>query len=220
VVEDVGDLGTRERILAVAWKIIEDKGEAAATIKAVAKLAQLSRQAVYLHFKDRSELLSSLSDYVDEKIGLSGWMAAVEALEDGEAMLWRIAETRIKRSKTIAALVRSVEADRYRDEAAAAAWTRRHEMNVTWMEKTVVRRLSEEGRVHKSWIAKDAATLLVNLFSFRAWDDLTHASGWSAERYMEITTCAALSVLAGSCRSAAKPIRGMRRAVRGGALSR
>lgn len=194
------DGGTRERILASAWKIIDEKGEAAATMKAVAKLAGVSRQAVYLHFADRSHLLSSLSDYVDEMMGLRGWMKDVEALEGGAQMLRRIAETRAKRSRVMASLVRSIESDRFRDEAAAAAWRRRHDLNIAWMANTVVRRLAAEGEVHPSWDHKQAATLLVTLFSFRAWDDLTQACDWPEETYVEILTSTAMSILAGPSR--------------------
>ncbi len=194
------DIGTRERILAAAWKIIDEKGEAAATMKAVAKLTGVSRQAVYLHFADRSHLLSSLSDYVDEKMGLGGWMQDVEALDDGEKMLRRVAETRAQRSRVMASLVRSIESDRFRDESAAAAWRRRHDLNIAWMAGTVVRRLALEGRVHPSWDHKQAATLMVTLFSFRAWDDLTQFSDWSTATYVETLTATVLSMLAGPAR--------------------
>jgi len=96
--------------------------------------------------------------------------------------------------------VRSIESDRFRDEAAAQAWRRRHELNVAWMANTVVRRLAAEGKVHQSWDHRQAATLLVTLFSFRAWDDLTHASDWTPETYAEILTSTALSMLAGPSR--------------------
>lgn len=194
------DVGTRERILAAAWKIIEEKGEAAATMKAVGTLAGVSRQAVYLHFSDRSHLLSSVSDYLDEKMGLGGWMKEVEALEDGHAMIRRVAETRAQRSRVIASLVRSVEADRFRDEAAAGAWRRRHQMNVAWVEAVIVRKLVSEGRVHSSWDGRQAASLLVLLFSFRTWDDLTQASDWPDAAYVHTITSVALSMLEGPAR--------------------
>lgn len=194
------DGGTRERILAAAWKIIEEKGEAAATMKAVATLTGVSRQAVYLHFSDRSHLLSSVSDYLDEKMGLGGWMKEVEALDDGHAMIRRVAETRAQRSRVIASLVRSVEADRFRDEAAAGAWRRRHQMNVGWVETVIVRKLVAEGRVHSSWDVRQAASLLVLLFSFRTWDDLTQASEWPEATYVDAITSVALSMLEGPAR--------------------
>ena len=191
---------TRGRILQAAWKIIDEKGEIAATMKAVAKLANVSRQAVYLHFTDRSHLLSSLSDFLDEKMGLGGWMEEVEALSDGEAMVLRVAETRAQRSLVMASLIRSIEGNRYRDEAAANAWKRRHGMNVTWMADVVVRQLATEGRLHPSWNHIEAATLLTIMFSFRVWDDLTQTHDWPPKGYIEVLTSAALSMLAGPAR--------------------
>jgi AcrR family transcriptional regulator len=197
---ETDELGTRERILQAAWKIISEKGETAATIKAVAKLANVSRQAVYLHFADRSHLLSSLSDFLDEKMGLGGWMKEVEALNDGEAMVRRVAETRAERHVVLAPLIRSIEANRYRDVAAAQAWERRHGLNVGWMAAVVVRQLESEGRLHPSWNHTAAATLLTTFFTFRVWDDLTHADDWTPKSYIEVMTAAALSVLAGCAR--------------------
>jgi AcrR family transcriptional regulator len=194
------ELSTRGRILQAAWKIIDEKGETAATMKAVAKLANVSRQAVYLHFADRSHLLSSLSDFLDEKMGLGGWMKEVEALNDGEAMVRRVAETRERRSLVMASLIRSIEGDRYRDEAAAGAWKRRHEMNVAWMADVVVRQLAVEGRLDPSWDHVEAATLLTIIFSFRVWDDLTQIHDWLPKSYIDGLTSAALSVLAGPAR--------------------
>jgi AcrR family transcriptional regulator len=191
------ELGTRERILQAAWKIIVEKGEAAATVKDVAKQASVSRQAVYLHFADRSHLLSSLSDFLDEKIGLGGWMREVEALDGGEAMVRRIAETRAQRSLVMAPLIRSIEGDRHRDEAAAEAWKRRHGMNVAWMADVVVRKLASEGRVHPSWDHTEAGTMLTIIFSFRVWDDLTQFHDWSLQSYVDVLTSSALSMIAG-----------------------
>jgi AcrR family transcriptional regulator len=197
VLTEGDELNTRSRILQAAWKIIDEKGETAATMIAVAKLANVSRQAVYLHFSDRSHLLSSLSTFLDERMGLGGWMQEVEALNDGAAMVRRVAETRFKRSLVMAPLIRSIEGNRYRDEAAAKAWKRRHEMNVTWMADVVVRQLATEGKLHASWNHAEAATLLTILFSFRAWDDLTQIHDWPPKGYVEILTSVALSMLAG-----------------------
>src|SRR5690606_10439372 len=133
--EDLAQLDTRDRILAVARSIVDEKGEAAATMKAVAKGAGVSRQAVYLHFSDRSQLLSALSDYIDEKLGIGDWMEQIEALDSGIAMLRMLAVTRCQRSAGLVTLVRSVESDRFRNQAASSAWFRRYWWNIAWVER-------------------------------------------------------------------------------------
>jgi AcrR family transcriptional regulator len=193
------ELSTRERILRCARAIILSKGEEAASMTAVAEAAGVSRQAVYLHFADRTELLLELADYLDRAAGLGNWVDEVAQESDGRMRLHRMAELRHARSVALKALVRSVEGARHRDEAAAKAWRRRFNRSVKWMSSQIVSKLAQEGRVHPSWDHKDAAALLVVLFSFRAWDDLTHDARWSASRYIETLTSAALGILSSPC---------------------
>lgn len=196
--EDLAQLDTRERILAVARSIVDEEGEAAATMKAVAKGAGVSRQAVYLHFSDRSQLLSALSDYIDEKLGIGDWMEQIEALDSGLAMLRMLAVTRCQRSAGLVTLVRSVESDRFRNQAASSAWYRRHWWNIAWLERVIVRQLHTEGLLHPSWMMRDAATFLVMLFSLRNWDDLTQVGGWTTDYYVEAMTAVSMSALTSS----------------------
>ena len=193
-------LGTRDRILAVARRMIDESGVSAATMKGVAKAAGVSRQAVYLHFSDRSQLLSALSDYIDEELGLGDWMSRIAALNDGKEMLQMLAELRCQRSAGLASLVRSVENDRFRDAEAHMAWRRRHQVNVDWMENVLVRQLRLEGKLHDTWKTDDAATFLVTLFSLRNWDDLTQAWGWSDKQYIDVMLAASTAVMAGPAR--------------------
>jgi AcrR family transcriptional regulator len=195
----VSELGTRERILLCARRIILAEGEEAANIKAVAEAAGISRQAVYIHFADRTGLLLALADYIDQEAGFANWMGEIIRETDGRMRLRRLAEVRFARSIALQAVVRAVEGARHRDEAAAAAWRVRFRSNVKWISELIVGQLAKERRVHPSWNTKDAASLLVVMFSFRAWDDLTHDAGWSADHYVETLTSAALSMLAGPC---------------------
>jgi AcrR family transcriptional regulator len=193
-------MGTRERILDAARKIVDANGVDAATMKAVADAAGISRQAVYLHFSDRAQLLVSLSDYIDEARGLGDWMTQIESLGDGREMLRTLAVLRCQRSAGLVSLVRSVENARFRDQGAHDAWFTRHQANVDFMSDVIVRRLQIEGRLHPTWEPKDAATFLVTLFSLRNWDDLTQAWGWSDDHYVEVLVAAALSVVSGPAR--------------------
>ena len=194
---DVADLSTRERILAAARAIIVASGEEAASMKAIANAAGISRQAVYLHFADRAALLQALVDYVDRNAGFANWRQDVLREREGHLRLRRLAEARCARSGVVKELVRAVEGARHRDSAALQAWRNRFRSNVNWISEHIVGRLAEEGRVHESWNRKDAASLVVVMFSFRAWDDLTHDAGWSAAHYVETLTAAALCALAG-----------------------
>lgn len=193
-------LGTRDRILAEARRIVDENGVTAATMKGVANAAGVSRQAVYLHFSDRSQLLSALSDYIDDQLGLGDWMARISKLDNGKEMLRMLAVFRCQRSAGLASLVRSVENDRFRDKQAHMAWRRRHQVNVDWMENVLVRQLRLEGNLHETWKTEDAATFLVTLFSLRNWDDLTQAWGWSDEQYIDTMLAASVAAMVGPAR--------------------
>ena len=57
---------TRTRILAAALALLESSGGQEVRMQDIAKAAGVSRQAVYLHFKSRAELLIATTLYVDE----------------------------------------------------------------------------------------------------------------------------------------------------------
>ena len=61
---------SRSRLLDAALKLIRKRGHAAVTMAQIAKAARLSRQAVYLHFADRAELMAALARHVHESLGL------------------------------------------------------------------------------------------------------------------------------------------------------
>src|SRR5436190_24083257 len=62
---------TGRRILEAAWNLIVVRGDAGFTMAHIAKKAKISRQALYLHFADRAQLLDALVRYGDEKRGLT-----------------------------------------------------------------------------------------------------------------------------------------------------
>src|SRR5262249_37601845 len=62
---------TRARILAATWRLMEQRHGQGVRMEDVARAACVSRQAVYLHFASRAELLVATVRYVDETLRLS-----------------------------------------------------------------------------------------------------------------------------------------------------
>ncbi len=62
---------TRTRILEVTWRLMEQHRGQGVRMSDIAKAAGISRQAVYLHFGSRTELMIATSNYVDEVKGLN-----------------------------------------------------------------------------------------------------------------------------------------------------
>ena len=80
------DPSTRARILEAAWALVSEKG-IGLKLSDVAAQASVSRQAVYLHFGDRSGLLVDLVQHIDDTLDLGKSLAAVHAASDGAALL-------------------------------------------------------------------------------------------------------------------------------------
>ena len=59
------NLETRERILESAWTLLAESHASAVRMSDIAKRTGISRQAVYLHFPTRAELLIATTRYID-----------------------------------------------------------------------------------------------------------------------------------------------------------
>ena len=60
------NLPTRTRILEATLKLLEDGEGSKVRMSDIAKAANVSRQAVYLHFPGRADLLTETTRYVDQ----------------------------------------------------------------------------------------------------------------------------------------------------------
>src|SRR4051794_41972833 len=86
----------------------------------VAGAAGISRQALYLHFPERSALLLALVEFVDEREDLAGAVAAVEAAGDGRAPGRAWGQMQADRNPRIAVPARAPDQSRHRDGPADA----------------------------------------------------------------------------------------------------
>ncbi len=80
-----GKLITRRRLLEAAARLLAEKGLAGVSVSAVARAAGVAQPTFYVHFKDKSELLSTLAT---ERLGglRSSLRAARERLREGEGV--------------------------------------------------------------------------------------------------------------------------------------
>ena len=58
-------INTKSRILEVTWRLLES-GNKAIRMADIAKAAGVSRQALYLHFPSRAELLVATTRHIDK----------------------------------------------------------------------------------------------------------------------------------------------------------
>jgi AcrR family transcriptional regulator len=194
---------TRERILATAREITEKQG-AFPSMSALARAVGISRQALYLHFPDRTELLLAYVAYHDDREQLAAGLATVRDAPDAAGRIRAWAHMQTWHNLRIAAVARALDATRHDDQAAAAGWDDRSADRMRDA-TAIVERLRAEGRLHPSWADDEAAVLLRELTSFRVWDDLVNDARIAPDRYVEIITAAALSTLGAPVTQPASP---------------
>jgi AcrR family transcriptional regulator len=112
---------TKDRILDAARQLLEKQGDAAPTMSAIARATGISRQALYLHFADRDELLQALVAHVDRE-HLQAGVAAVQAAGDAAGQIRAWAHMQTWHNPKIAAIARALDSTRHTDPSSAAAW--------------------------------------------------------------------------------------------------
>ena len=115
---------TRERILDAARELTEKQG-AVPTMSALARAAGISRQALYLHFPDRAQLLLAFVASIDDREQLQAWIATVREADDAAGEIRAFARMQAWRNPSFAAAARALDDTRHTDPAAAAAWADR-----------------------------------------------------------------------------------------------
>ncbi len=176
-----GDPETRQRILAEAWELLE-RGGSGVTLAEIAKGAGVSRQALYLHFGDRSGLFVALVDHVDLSLGSTEIRAHVFGAPSGAETLRRWVEALSWYTGKIDRLTQILEWGQYEDEALAAGWRNRMNRRRDLM-LGVAERIADEGRLAEGWTTAEAADLIYAITMPGPWRELTREVGWSEEEY-------------------------------------
>jgi AcrR family transcriptional regulator len=177
-------IDTRERILLATWKLMEQSRGQGVRLEDVARAARVSRQAVYLHFHSRSDLLIATARYLDERLELPRRIR--QACEAGNGMLGIEAYVAFWAAyiPEIYGLAKALLLARETDDAAAAAWADR--MQALYQGCfSVVQTIATEGKLDPSWTIEAAADYFWATLSISTWEQLTFERGWSQDQYCE-----------------------------------
>lgn len=187
---------TRIQILEAAWKLLERQPSQAVRMSDIAAATGISRQAVYLHFASRTDLMVATARYVDEVKGvgerLRRWHATTDGLEllESYIVFWGNYVPEIY--AVAKALLATIDAD----EAAAAAWNDRM-ADVKNGCRITVQALKRDGLLAPGWTVDTATDLFWALLSVNTWAMLTRECGWSVAQYIRhIHRCAARTFVA------------------------
>lgn len=163
--------------------MFEEHGYYGAGLGAVAKEAGVSRQAIYLHFPSKIELLTALhlhiydTDVVPalERHPITDTMTAWEALDatiaadvEVAARVWRIHEALVvarRQHPEVEATLRVREADRYEELLDLG------------------RRLERDGALPPNTDVESVADMLWGLVNTGTYGNLVNQRGWSLDRY-------------------------------------
>jgi len=149
----------------------------------IAKATGISRQAVYLHFPSRTELMVATSNYVDEVKGLTERLNQLHSATSGIELLEACVEVWGNYIPEIFGLAKAMLMTRDTDEATAAAWN----ANMACLRdvcREIIEALEAEGVLTPQWSQKEAIEMLWTLLSINHWEQLTIECGWSTKQYI------------------------------------
>jgi AcrR family transcriptional regulator len=157
------------------------------TMAQVAAAARVSRQAVYLHFKDRTELLIAMARRVDEQLGIPQEVGAIADADSPEVAIRMMVSLQARLNPRIWPAARAMEAVRRTDPAVESAWQDRLQFRLEGCRR-VVARLQSAGRLRSGLDADAATDILWSLTSLRTWEDLVLQRGWTSVQYEDRVT--------------------------------
>lgn len=186
-------LPTREKILEAAWRLLADKGGAPTRMSDIAKAAGVSRQAVYLHFDNRADLLTETTRYADMRLGVAERLKPFAEAPDAERKLREAVSFFADHYPRVQGIARALQA-MADDEEAQAAWRDRMGA-VAEAAGITVEAIAREGRLRDGWTVEKATDFLWSMLAFETWDRLTTQCFWSETDYRNHISAAAKAAL-------------------------
>jgi len=186
-------IDTKTRILDTTWNLLES-GDKAVRMSDIAKAVGISRQALYLHFPNRADLLVATTRHIDAVKNVDARLAQSRSAASGIERLHAFVQAWGGYIPDIHGISVALRAMRESDKAAAMAWDDRM-LAVRHGCEAVVRAIAANGDLRSELAEQTATDLLWTLLSVENWERLVRDCGWSQAAYeqtMRETTEAAL----------------------------
>ena len=149
----------------------------------IAQAAGISRQAVYLHFASRAELLVAATRYLDEILDVDRRLAPSRAAKSGVERLALYIECWGHYIPEIYGVAKALLLAQDTDEAAATAWSDR-----MWAMRdgcrAAIDALHSDGNLAPQWTPKIATDMLWTMLLVPNWENLPIECDWSTEEYV------------------------------------
>lgn len=175
---------TRNRILKATWQLMEQHRGQDVHIRDIAKAVGISRQAVYLHFASRTQLMIATMDYVDEVKGLDKRLDRLKNVTSAIKLLEACIEVWGDYIPEIYGLAKAMMRTRDSDKAMAAAWNNSMGCLLGVCQKTI-EALDREGILAQEWSSKEAVEMFYTMLSVNNWEQLIMECDWSKTQYID-----------------------------------
>ena len=177
------NIETRTRILEATVRMLEEHGGRGVRMADIAKETGISRQAVYLHFASRAELLVAATKYLDEVLDVDRRLAASRAAESGVERLALFIDCWGSYIPEIYGVAKALILAQDTDEAAAVAWQDRM-LAMRDGCRAAIDALHSDGKLAPEWTPKRATDVLWTMLLVPNWENLTGECGWSTQQYV------------------------------------
>ena len=167
-----------------AWKLLEANQGKGVRMTDIARRAGITRQAVYLHFSTRSELLIATTRYLDEVKGVEERLAPSRMAQTGIERLDAFIEAWGMYIPEIYGIAKALLAMKDTDEAAAKAWDDRMQAMRQGCD-AAIGALHGDNMLVPDHSPHHATDILWTMLSIRNWEQLTIECGWPQEKYIE-----------------------------------
>jgi len=174
---------TRIRILEATVKMLEGGEGRGVRMGDIATAAGISRQAVYLHFASRTELLVAAAKHLDEVLDSDRRLAPSRAATSGVKRLDLYIESWGRYIPQIYNVAKGLMLAQDTDEAAAAAWKDRM-LAMRDGCRAAIEALHADGSLAPEWTPRRATDALWTMLLVPNWENLTIECGWSAQQYI------------------------------------
>ena len=174
---------TRIRILDATVRMLEQHGGKGVRMGDIAKESGISRQAVYLHFASRTELLVAAIRYTGDRLDVDRRLAPSRAAATGVERLRLYIEFWGNYIPEIYGMAKALMLAQDTDEAARAAWQDRM-LAMRDGCRAAIDALHADGMLASGWTQPKAIDALWTMLLVPNWENLTIECGWSAKEYI------------------------------------
>ena len=174
---------TRVAILDAARSLYEVHGYFSVGLEAVAKRAGVSRQAVYLHFESKAELLRALHARINEQDVspvMNGVWNRPTAMESLDAFI----DASVKGARKIIVIAKALDAARRGDPDVEETW-KEPEAGRYADCRRMAEWLKRDGELAPGMKVAEAADIIWSLASFGGYESLVIDRGWSTTRWSQ-----------------------------------